>query len=51
MYVEYQQGSIYLERKPDVDAYIRIFGHLRARALGPDESRALISRVVDEIPR
>lgn len=49
VYVEYRQGSIYLEREPDVDAYTRLLDHLRARALGPDESRALIARVADEM--
>jgi transcriptional regulator with XRE-family HTH domain len=49
VYVEYRQGSIYLEREPDIEAYTKLFDHLRARALGPDESRALISRVVKEM--
>lgn len=48
VYVEYRQGSLYLERQPDVDAYAKLFDHLRARALGPDESRALITRMAEE---
>jgi transcriptional regulator with XRE-family HTH domain len=47
VYVEYWRGSIYLERTPDIDAYAKLFDHLRARALGPDESRALISQIAD----
>ncbi|MFI7056206.1 Scr1 family TA system antitoxin-like transcriptional regulator [Streptosporangium canum] len=39
---------MYLERQPDVDAYAKLFDHLRARALGPDESRALIARMAEE---
>ncbi|MFD8560401.1 Scr1 family TA system antitoxin-like transcriptional regulator [Streptosporangium canum] len=48
VYVEYRQGALYLERQPDVDAYAKLFDHLRARALGPDESRALIARMAEE---
>ncbi|MDP9870367.1 transcriptional regulator with XRE-family HTH domain [Streptosporangium brasiliense] len=48
VYVEYQQGSIYLEKKPDVASYDRLFDHLVARALGPDESRAMITQVAEE---
>jgi hypothetical protein len=48
-YVQYRQGSIYLENKADVDAYTELFDHLRARALGPDESRALIEQMADEM--
>jgi len=36
------------EDPADVDAYAELFDHLRARALGPDESRALIARLADE---
>ncbi|MEU7452407.1 Scr1 family TA system antitoxin-like transcriptional regulator [Streptosporangium roseum] len=48
VYVEYRQGALYLERQPDVDAHAKLFDHLRARALGPDESRALIARMAEE---
>lgn len=48
VYVQYRGGSIYLEDSADVDAYAELFDHLRARALGPDESRALITRLADE---
>jgi hypothetical protein len=33
----------------DVGAYAEVFDHLRARALGPDESRTLIAQVADEM--
>lgn len=49
VYLQYRRGSIYLEDSSDVDAYAELFDHLRARALGPDESRALIGRMADEI--
>jgi transcriptional regulator with XRE-family HTH domain len=49
VYVEYRLGSLYLEQQSEVAAYATIFDHLRARALGPDESRALITRVAQEM--
>ena len=49
-YVQYRRGSVYLEEPADVGAYAEVFDHLRARALGPDESRALIARVAGEMP-
>jgi len=49
VYVEYRRGSLYLEQAPDVDTYVSLFDHLRARALSPDDSRALLARVVNEI--
>ncbi|MGI5269042.1 helix-turn-helix domain-containing protein [Nonomuraea sp. CA-218870] len=44
VYVEYWRGSIYLEAPNDVNAYNRLFDHLRATALGPDETRRLIEQ-------
>ncbi|MFI0355454.1 helix-turn-helix domain-containing protein [Actinomadura sp. 9N407] len=49
-YIQYRLGSIYLEDPSHVAEYIELFDHLRARALGPDESRDLIARVADETP-
>ncbi|MEO3810123.1 helix-turn-helix transcriptional regulator [Sphaerisporangium sp. B11E5] len=49
VYVEYRQGSLYLERQADKEAYVRLFDHLCARALDPEESRALISRLADQM--
>lgn len=48
VYVEYWQGSVYLEDPPEIDAYVLLFDHLRARALGPDQTRSLIAQVVQE---
>jgi hypothetical protein len=45
---QYRRGSIYLEDPSDVDAYAELFDHLRARALGPDESRDLIQHLLGE---
>lgn len=50
VYVEYRLGGLYLERESEVAAYARIFDHLRARALGPDESRVLIARAARGMP-
>lgn len=49
VYVEYRAGSLYLEGQAEVDGYILMFDHLRARALGPDESRALIAKVAADL--
>jgi hypothetical protein len=49
VYVQYRRGSIYLEESADVAAYADLFDHLRARALGPDESRTLIERIAREL--
>jgi Domain of unknown function (DUF5753) len=46
VYVQYRRGSIYLEDASDVGAYAELFDHLRARALGPDESRDLIQHLL-----
>ncbi|GAA2432307.1 helix-turn-helix transcriptional regulator [Actinomadura vinacea] len=45
VYVDYRRGSIYLEHAVEVDDYAQLFDQLRARALGPDESRALIAHI------
>jgi transcriptional regulator with XRE-family HTH domain len=48
VYLQYRRGSIYLEDSADVAAYAELFDHLRARALGPDESRAMIAHLAGE---
>ncbi|WP_284466998.1 helix-turn-helix domain-containing protein [Actinomadura madurae] len=47
VYVQYRQGSLYLEHPSDVGEYVDLFDHLRSRALGPDESRTLIKQVAN----
>lgn len=49
VYVEYWQGSVYLEDRSEVGAYVLLFNHLRARALGPDQTRRLMAQAVQEI--
>ncbi|MFD0883028.1 helix-turn-helix domain-containing protein [Streptosporangium algeriense] len=49
VYVEYWQGSVYLEDRSEVGAYVLLFNHLRARALGPDQTRSLIAQAVQQI--
>lgn len=49
VYVEYWQGSVYLEDPSEVDAYVLLFNHLRALSLGPDPTRNLIAQVMREI--
>jgi transcriptional regulator with XRE-family HTH domain len=49
VYLEGQAGSLYLERPPEVERYAAIFSHLIAKALDPDESRALIARAAAEM--
>lgn len=47
-YIEHWTGSLYLEKPADIGTYTEIFDHLRARALGPDESKALIHQASKE---
>ncbi|GII85947.1 transcriptional regulator [Sphaerisporangium siamense] len=49
VYVEYRAGSLYLEGRTEVDTYNLMFDHLRARALSPDESQALIAKVHQDL--
>ncbi|GAA4194775.1 helix-turn-helix transcriptional regulator [Streptosporangium oxazolinicum] len=48
VYVEYWQGSVYLEDPSELEAYALLFNHLRARALGPDQTRDLIAQALRE---
>jgi hypothetical protein len=48
VYIEYPTGSLYLEKKGEVDWYTVMFDHLRATALPIDASRTLITQVYDE---
>ncbi|MFE9107645.1 helix-turn-helix domain-containing protein [Actinomadura geliboluensis] len=49
VYVEYRQGSLYLEKQVEVDSYTQMFNHLCAQALGREGSRELITRVTQEM--
>ncbi|MGI8331084.1 helix-turn-helix domain-containing protein [Actinomadura scrupuli] len=44
-YLEHRTGGLCLDRPADVEDHKRAFEHLRARALGHDESRNLVRRV------
>ncbi len=49
VYLENQAGSLYLEEEPEIDRYARMFNHLIAKALDPDESRRMIARVARDL--
>jgi hypothetical protein len=49
VYLESQAGSLYLERRPEVERYAAMFSHLIAKALDPDESRAMIAQAAAEV--
>ncbi len=42
-------GGLFLEKPDEITRYGFIFDHLRAKALGPEESRAFVSRVAKEL--
>jgi hypothetical protein len=45
VYVEGLMGYIYLDRAQDISRYAQVFDHLRALALTPEESAALIAKI------
>ncbi|WP_424528205.1 helix-turn-helix domain-containing protein [Sphaerisporangium viridialbum] len=47
VYVETLTGDLYLEERSDVSAYTIAFERLRATALSPDDSIALVKRAAD----
>lgn len=49
VYVDSPAGNLYLEKKPDVRRFASVFDLLRAVALAPDESSALIERAAEEM--
>jgi hypothetical protein len=49
VYLENQAGSLYLEEEPEIDRYTRMFGHLMAKALAPDESSRMIRGIAAEL--
>ncbi len=49
VWVENLTNSVYFEGSADVDRYTEVFDHLRARALGPPETRSLINSIIKEL--
>jgi transcriptional regulator with XRE-family HTH domain len=49
VYLETATDGLYLEDPPDVERYTLMFSHLVARALGPDESRAMIADLAEQM--
>lgn len=49
VYLENQAGSLYLEEEAEIDRYARMFNHLIAKALDPEESRRLIARMARDL--
>jgi hypothetical protein len=49
VYLENQDGSLYLEEEAEIDRYARMFSHLIAKALDPEESRRLIARLAKDL--
>ncbi|MBV9450776.1 MAG: helix-turn-helix domain-containing protein [Streptosporangiaceae bacterium] len=48
-YIDCPAGNLYLEKKHDIRTFMSTFDLLRAMALPPDESRALINRAAEEM--
>ncbi|KRV50028.1 XRE family transcriptional regulator [Wenjunlia vitaminophila] len=51
VYLEGVTSDLYLEREADVHLYTVMYEHLRAEALSPEQSRALIAQVAKEYSR
>lgn len=47
-YLEYGTGSLYLEKPEELRAYTLTYDHLRASALNPRDSVAMIAKLADE---
>ena len=48
VYLEEQTGALYLEKPEDVRRYSLMFDFLRAQALSPEDSAALIAQLASE---
>lgn len=48
VYAENATGGLFLEKRDELQTYIFIFDHLRAAALRPEESVALIAKMAEE---
>ncbi|WP_067487627.1 helix-turn-helix domain-containing protein [Actinomadura hibisca] len=51
VYVQSRRGGLYLEEPEDLAEYAEIFDHLIARALSPEESRAMIESIAAEMAK
>lgn len=49
VYMENQAGSVYLEEPADVDRFSRMFSHLIAKALSPEDSGRLLRSAAGDI--
>ncbi|WP_449066474.1 helix-turn-helix domain-containing protein [Planomonospora algeriensis] len=49
-YLEYMTGSLYVEKPEEVQAYTLAYDHLRASALDPRDSIAMIEKLAEEGP-
>ncbi|MEU8267022.1 Scr1 family TA system antitoxin-like transcriptional regulator [Sphaerisporangium sp. NPDC049002] len=49
VFVETMASSLYIENDAEVHRYSLVFDQLRAMALGPDESLAVISRISERL--
>lgn len=49
VYLEQQIGGLYTQKPHEVDRYRLMFDHLRARALGPDQTIELLGAVAHDI--
>ena len=50
VYLEAETSVLYLEKPQDVSRYSLMIDYLRAQALGPAESCALIARLAERSP-
>jgi hypothetical protein len=48
VYVESLAGDLFLESEAEIDRYGLAFDHLRAMALSPRDTRALIATLIDQ---
>jgi transcriptional regulator with XRE-family HTH domain len=51
VYLENQAGSVYLEEPADVDRFSRMFSHLIAKALSPEDSGRLLRGLAEDFGR
>jgi transcriptional regulator with XRE-family HTH domain len=51
VYLEEKVGGIYTQKPHEVDRYALTFDHLRARAYGPEQTRALLEEAAVELGR